>query len=84
MGGAISLAVANRISDTVDGVVMLAPMLSLNVGSLARKALGLLNSIVPSVPVIPSSATSPEMQYRDAERRAECARNTLTYKGYMR
>lgn len=84
MGGAISLAVANRITDTVDGVVMLAPMLSLNVGSSARKALGWLNACFPSVPVIPSSATSPEMQYRDAERRAECERNTLTYKGYMR
>lgn len=84
MGGAISLAVANRITDTVDGVVMLAPMLSLSVGSSARKALGWLNSIAPTVPLIPSSATSPEMQYRDAERRAECKRNTLTYKGYMR
>lgn len=84
MGGAIALAVANRITDTVNGVVMLAPMLSLGVGSTARKALGWLNNIAPTVALIPSSATSPEMQYRDAERRAECERNTLTYKGYMR
>jgi len=85
MGGAIALAVANRMAtDTVNGVVMLAPMLSLSVGSSARRALGWLNAIVPTVPVIPSSATNPGMQYRDAERRAECERNTLTYKGYMR
>lgn len=84
MGGAIALAVANRITDTVKGVVMLAPMLSLAVGSAARKALGVLNSIIPTVPLIPSSATSPAQQYRDADRRAECARNTLTYKGYLR
>lgn len=84
MGGAIALAVANRITDTVNGVVMLAPMLSLSVGSSARKALGWLNACFPTVPVIPSSATNPSMQYRDAERRAECERNTLTYKGYMR
>ena len=88
MGGAIALAVANAINDsvndTVNGVVMLAPMLSLSVGSTARKALGWLNTLVPTVPLIPSAATSPEMQYRDADRRAECERNTLTYKGSMR
>ena len=32
MGGAIALSVANKIPNTVQGVVMLAPMLSLNVG----------------------------------------------------
>ena len=85
MGGAIALSVANRMTpDTVSGVVMLAPMLSLSVGSTAKKALGWITAIAPTVPLIPSSATSPEMQYRDAERRAECARNTLTYKGAMR
>lgn len=83
MGGAIALAVANRVS-VVKGVVMLAPMLSLNVGSAARSALMVLRSILPTVPMIPSSATSPAHQYRDAERRAECERNTLTYKGYLR
>ncbi len=84
MGGAIALAVANRIPSLVSGVVMLAPMLSLNVGSVARTALGWLNAIAPLLPVIPSSATSPELQYRDADRRAECERNTLTYKGKLR
>ncbi|KAL7554599.1 hypothetical protein ACHAWF_018086 [Thalassiosira exigua] len=84
MGGAIALAVADRISNSVSGIVMLAPMLSLSVGSGARKALGWLNAIVPTLPLIPSSATSPEMQYRDSQRRAECKRNTLTYKGHMR
>ena len=63
---------------------MLAPMLSLNVGSVARTALGWLNTIAPLLPVIPSSATSPKLQYRDADRRAECERNTLTYKGKLR
>ena len=84
MGGAIALSVANRIPDTVQGVVMLAPMLSLHVGCSARVALGVLSTIMPTVPLIPSSATSPEQQYRDAERRAECERNTLTYKGNLR
>lgn len=84
MGGAIALAVANRISDTVKGVVMLAPMLSLSVGSTARKALSFLTAVVPTLRLIPSSATNPEHQYRDADRRAECERNTLTYKGFLR
>ena len=84
MGGAIALAVANRIPSLVRGVVMLAPMLSLNVGAGARTALGCLNTIAPNLPLIPSSATRPELQYRDSERRAECERNTLTYKGKLR
>ena len=86
MGGAIALAVANKFPETVKGVVMLAPMLSLNVSSAARTALGILSTIFPSVllPMIPSSATNSEKQYRDAERRSECDKDTLSYKGYMR
>lgn len=84
MGGAISLAVANKCPEIVKGVVMLAPMLSLSVGSMQRKALGWLNAIVPTVPLIPSSSTNPDQQYRDPEKRAECERNTLTYKGNLR
>ncbi len=84
MGGAIALSVANKMSDKVKGVVMLAPMLSLNVGSAARTALGLLSMIVPQMPLIPSSATNSERQYRDAGRRAECDKDILTYKGNMR
>jgi alpha-beta hydrolase superfamily lysophospholipase len=84
MGGAIALSVANKMSEKINGVVMLAPMLSLNVGSAARMALGLLSMVVPQLPLIPSSATKSERQYRDAERRAECDNDTLTYKGNMR
>ncbi len=84
MGGAIALSVANKMPDKIKGVVMLAPMLSLNVGSAARTVLGLLSMVVPQVPLIPSSATNSERQYRDAGRRAECDGDTLTYKGNMR
>lgn len=84
MGGAIALSVANKMSEKMNGVVMLAPMLSLNVGSAARMALGLLSMVVPQLPLIPSSATISERQYRDAERRAECDQDNLTYKGNMR
>ena len=86
MGGAIALAVANRLPEIVKGVVMLAPMLSLNVGSTARTALGALSCmpLINNMPLIPSSATTPDQQYRDAERRAECENDTMTYKGNMR
>ena len=86
MGGAIALAVANRLPEIVKGVVMLAPMLSLNVGSTARTALGALSCmpLINYMPLIPSSATTPDQQYRDAERRAECENDTMTYKGNMR
>ena len=87
MGGAISLAVAQRMKDTketVTGVVMLAPMLSLNVSPFMCGVLRVLSYIVPTAPLIPSSATSSEAQYRDEEKRAECDRNTMTYKGSLR
>lgn len=84
MGGAQALSVANKMSDKIKGVIMLAPMLSLNVGSAARTALSWLSLIVPQVPLIPSSATNSERQYRDAARRAECDNDKLTYKGNMR
>jgi acylglycerol lipase len=85
MGGAIALKVAQRLgSDFVQGVVMLAPMLSLKVGSFERMALSFLSLILPSMPLIPSSATSLDKQYRDLQRRAECEADGLSYKGNLR
>ncbi|KAL3784033.1 hypothetical protein HJC23_006319 [Cyclotella cryptica] len=85
MGGAIALKVAERLGkDFVQGVVMLAPMLSLKVGSFERMALSFLSIILPSIPLIPSSATTPDKQYRDSQRRAECEADALSYKGNLR
>ena len=84
MGGAIALAVAHLFAGDVAGVVMLAPMLSLSVSPRARRALGWLRACAPTAPLIPVAATSPARQYRDAGRRAECERNTLSYRGYLR
>ncbi|KAL7479605.1 hypothetical protein ACHAW6_005356, partial [Cyclotella cf. meneghiniana] len=85
MGGSIALKVAQRLgSDFVRGVVMLAPMLSLKVSNFERLALSFLSLILPSMPLIPSSATSPDKQYRDLQRRAECEADELSYKGNLR
>lgn len=79
MGGAIALAVAEQLSRRDDdrltpaGIVMLAPMLRLSVGSMERVALQALYSIgLGSWQVIPSSSTNDEKQYRDPVRRKEC------------
>lgn len=85
MGGAIALKIAEQVEPGfVSGVVMLAPMLSLKVSSVERTALSLLSYIIPSVPLIPSSATSPENQYRDPKKRAECEADELSYSGKLR
>jgi acylglycerol lipase len=85
MGGAIALKVAENLDvDFVQGVIMLAPMLSLKVSTVERTALSFLSWFVPSVPLIPSSATSPEKQYRDAQKRAECEADELSYSGKLR
>lgn len=85
MGGAIALKVAENLdAGFVSGVVMLAPMISLKVSAIERSALALLSWIIPSVPLIPSSATSAEKQYRDAQKRAECEADELSYSGKLR
>jgi acylglycerol lipase len=87
MGGAIALAVADSLPEgTVNGVIMMAPMLSLRIGGSARTALNVLATIplISTLPIIPHSATDSKKQYRDAERRAECDRNTLTNKCGLR
>ena len=85
MGGAIALKVAEWAEPgSVSGVVMLAPMLSLKVSSIERTALSLLSYIIPSSPLIPSSATSPDKQYRDPQKRAECEADELSYSGKLR
>jgi len=75
MGGALALQVSQQLSSTAEeenaitGVIMLAPMLSLNVSTIEQKALGALAWLAPTLAVIPSSATSSEKQYRDPERK---------------
>lgn len=82
MGGAIALSVAQKLgAQVVAGVVLLAPMLKLNVNALEHGALQCLAFILPTVPLIPSSATDDSKQYRDEAKRKECAEDTLTVSG---
>ena len=81
MGGAIALSVAQKMGDKIAGVMLAAPMLALNVSSVEHILLQGLAFLLPSVQLIPSSATSNEKQYRDAQKREECASDTLTVSG---
>jgi len=80
MGGAIALSVA-QLLDEVAGVLLLAPMLQLNVSSMERYALRGLSFVVPTFPLIPSSATDSAKQYRDEQKRKECDEDPLTVSG---
>lgn len=89
MGGTISLAVAQMLTEekaTVTGVVLLAPMLMLSVGTPARYLLSSLASVpgFNTMQLIPSNSTDPAQQYRDAERRRECVEDSLSVSGNMR
>jgi len=84
MGGSIALKVAEHMADLIQGVIMLAPMLSLKVSIMERIALSALSMFIPTVPLIPSSATTPDKQYRDPQRRVECEADEMSYKGKLR
>jgi acylglycerol lipase len=81
MGGAIALSVAQKMGDSISGVVLLAPMLKLNVSSIEHSLLQGLAFLMPTVQLIPSSATSSEKQYRDEKKREECDKDELTVSG---
>lgn len=81
MGGAIALGVSSQIS--VDGVILLAPMLLLSVSSLNQTLLQGLAALVPTLSCIPSSSTSAALQYRDPTKRHECEQDPLVVKGTM-
>mmetsp|Transcript_27323 Transcript_27323/g.60682 ORF Transcript_27323/g.60682 Transcript_27323/m.60682 type:complete len:308 (+) Transcript_27323:39-962(+) len=91
MGGTIALAVATELSEAssspsalagkaLKGVLLLAPMLELDVATPLRYILyGLASTpILSTTPLIPSSATSAEKQYRDADKLKECEDDPLT------
>jgi acylglycerol lipase len=99
MGGCISLAVAQKwkessqndsttaaASSSLAGVVLLAPMLMLGVGTPARYLLSGLAMlpVVSTLAVIPSNSTALDGQYRDPGKRQECADDTLSYSGKLR
>jgi acylglycerol lipase len=82
MGGTIALKIAQtQPKGTIDGVILLAPMLKLSVSSLEEGALQCLAMIVPSWNLIPSSSTSSEKQYRDVEKRKQCDTDALAISG---
>jgi alpha-beta hydrolase superfamily lysophospholipase len=56
-------------------------MLALKVSVLERTALKALSYVVPTLQIIPSSATSAEKQYRDPIKRKECEEDELTIPG---
>lgn len=82
MGGAIALAVAERLgAGKVAGLVLLAPMLRLSVSGPERQLLWGLSYILPTLNIIPSSSTNAEQQYRDPVKRKECEDDEKTVKG---
>jgi acylglycerol lipase len=80
MGGTIALRVAMELKE-ISGVILLAPMLAIKVGAPARMLLKGLSYVLPTVQVIPSSATSPDHQFRDEAKRKECVEDELTISG---
>jgi acylglycerol lipase len=80
MGGTIALRVAMEMPE-VAGVILLAPMLSLKVGEVEKFFLKGLAFALPTIQAIPSSATSPEQQFRDEAKRKECVEDALTISG---
>ena len=96
MGGTIALNVASKLQSTttaagsdddnddagvVAGVVLLAPMLRLSVSSLEHTLLGGLATLFSTWQIIPSSSSSPEKQYRDETKRAECQNDEFSTVG---
>jgi acylglycerol lipase len=87
MGGAIALSVAYQLKqdESYQGkeplIILMAPMLKLNVSAVERTALQCLSWVVPTVPLIPSSATDSIQQYRDETKRIECESDEWTVSG---
>lgn len=87
LGGNLALHVARHLGSSVvdGGVILMAPMLALNVSPLEQSLLRWLSYVLPTMPLIPSKASSDELQYRDAEKRKECENDPLVVKlNYLR
>jgi alpha-beta hydrolase superfamily lysophospholipase len=90
MGGTIALNVAKRWDDvalsnhgaavaTLQGVVLLAPMLKLKVSHVEEAVLYALTCVVPNHwPLIPTSNMDASKQYRDESKRRECENDVHT------
>lgn len=91
MGGTISLAVGQQLTAQeeteykIDGIILLAPMLQLNVSMPARMFLkGITNiPVINALKLIPSNSTKSEKQYRDPTKRQECDNDQTTIKGNL-
>ena len=77
MGGTIALRVAMELKE-ISGVILVAPMLAVSVGSPARMLLKGLSYVLPTYEAIPSPSLAPEQQYRDDAKRKECVEDELS------
>lgn len=86
MGGSVASSVANALAPkmTAAGMVLLAPVLKLKVSTIEGCFLSGLSMVLPSVPLIPSSATDAKKQHREASEREECEKDELTCSGKLR
>ena len=92
LGGAISILFALQARDSmnnatvnIDGLVLLAPMLSIpNVSTVEEYGLLALSFIAGSWALIPSNASNNEKQYKDPIIREKCENDNLSYGGYLR
>jgi len=89
MGGAIAIAVAERISkvnkNALQGMLLLAPMIRINVSCLHKTFLRVFRQIMPKVGISTTAEedTTPN-QYNDPARRAEALKDDLSYSGSLR
>jgi alpha-beta hydrolase superfamily lysophospholipase len=86
-GGNLALHVARHLGSSVvdGGVILMAPMLALHVSPWEQNLLRCLAYFLPTLPLIPSKASSDELQYRDAQKRKDCEQDLLVVRlSYLR
>jgi len=85
MGAAIALNVSRKWSDCA-GLILLSPMIKITKAPPGWQVplLRAISWFAPGAALLPQSNLSPEAQYRDSERRAECEADTSGYSGAMR
>mmetsp|Transcript_13921 Transcript_13921/g.30748 ORF Transcript_13921/g.30748 Transcript_13921/m.30748 type:complete len:321 (-) Transcript_13921:26-988(-) len=87
MGGAIAVNVGLLARKPIAGAVLLSPMVKQNRANLPSptviRVLRVLSSLLPSLAVISSNASQPELQYTDPVRREQCEK-APQYQGKMR
>lgn len=84
MGGAVAMMLSIELKSRISGMILMAPMVSMNVPKWQRLTLKNLHRVSKTMVLCLPTPNHSDLKFRDVDRRKEADEDPYTYKGRLR